>query len=329
MDRLNPCISLRKSLKQAQEICDLSNVLQQELGQKGFSNIEKGIKKREELYVKYKQEVRSLLGKFFGIPIKEGEFEFENSGRVVLNGDYISTDTDSSYFPSIFRKVNGKLHLAGSSIQELDYLEEVDTLVLSENPQLDSIARLKKVSGLLLLDQTPVSIMPELEVAGRISVKETEIEGFPSLRWVKGNFFAETARNLVDLSSLARVDGHLDLSFTSVSKLPKLTNVNSNLILTGVEDKRDLPELEYVGGSCFLSNLSMISAPSLRVIGSCLQLFGTEIESFRSIFKSLKTIGRNSLGYSVYTEQKEIKKEIELLQEQGMIELEGVVFTPK
>lgn len=73
---------------------------------------------------------------------------FETNGRVVID---MSLDCDGwglTYFPSVVRKLEGRVNLADNDIKNIDYLEEADNLYLRRNQHLTSMKSLRAV-GLL------------------------------------------------------------------------------------------------------------------------------------------------------------------------------------
>lgn len=167
----------------------------------------------------------------------------------------------------------GKLDVSGIEIQFAPKLEEIGELIMCWAKVVE-FARLRRVSGLMSLDNAHIGSLPCLKEIGALEMTDS-YANFSHLESIKGPIgvlrLAEFPRRVamldaagfdyrVTFPALRRVGGHLDLRqcVGSGSRFPALERVGGTLLL-GCEDDRtrghddptqpfDLPRLTEIGG---------------------------------------------------------------------------------
>lgn len=265
------------------------------------------LKQREVCFQKYKEYVMELLQQWDDDPRIIEKIEFEESGRVVLDGslDLSNNRSDKSYFPAVIRKINGRLILTrNTQIKQIDYLEEVGGSLTMTGSRLESFARLKKVGEVLNLENSIIESFPSLEAVGKqIYMRDTPLKRLPALKYVLSHFHAENSA-LENLDSLIKVSGVLGIDGCPIKSIPCLKKVytlkasnafnlenldsleevlNNGLQIGGTKIK-SLPRLRVVVGGFDASRLYCLeNCPSLKIVkGSC-DLEGTAVKDLSSL----------------------------------------------
>jgi hypothetical protein len=269
--------------------------------------------KKEFCWQTYQEKVVCLLTQWHGANSFIDAIEFEENGRVVIEGDLDLYEKRKKYFPSVIRKINGNFVAVGNNFQELDFIEEVGGLDCKGVGSLTSLQRLRIVKSSILLDRSGVENLSSLEqVNGEISIAET--------------------RSLLSLSSLNIVGGTCNFNDSNLQSLPNLEYVMGSLNIQRSKRIEEIPLLKKIGFSLRMSESSLKKCSSLHEIGVKLILSRTGIDDFSAAFPSLKLIGFNSLrsklGYTVELEGVnlvDLREQIEELIISGRLQVAGRV----
>lgn len=135
--------------------------------------ISKTAEAKNKLWSDYLEKAREMLGKSYLMLSMYGEdaIEFEDSGRVAINVEMLVLGVLPDYFPSIIRKVNGKIESnSATKVTSLDYLEEANEIVIRET-NISSLARLRNVDRFIFF-HTPITTLPMLEKAGMLRTSD-------------------------------------------------------------------------------------------------------------------------------------------------------------
>jgi hypothetical protein len=259
----NPCQQLKQLYqnfsKFNREKIDLDLLVEQGSIQELIS-LEDTVTQRVELYEIYKTEVKGLLREWYDNDEFIRNIQFEPGGRVVVDGDLI-VEFHQGVFPSVIRKVNGKLEIVRDGIKSIDHLEEVGgPLVLNGIKSIESMASLKEV--------------------GEISLIGTRITSFPKLHTVHGRFLAKSNEFLQELPDLEYVGGNFQIPQASqLETIPKLSVVKGDLTAAGASKLRGLPLLEVVDGKLDINDTDIKELPNLFIVGGHFQLWDSNLES--------------------------------------------------
>jgi hypothetical protein len=249
---------------------------------------------REQIMKDYQEKARQILREWHPGSEEEkddfiGKISFEDSGRVVIEGDLDLRDQSLDYFSSLVKTVEGDLDLTGNKFVQIDYLEEVGRWLSAENlNDLSSMRSLRKVGGALI-------------------IQGTRLTSLDSLEYVQDSIHASNVQSLASMKNLRLVGGSLYINNTSLSSLDNL---------------------EEVGGILYAANLqNLTSARSLKTINYSLFLTNTQIDDFLRAFPSLHKIGKDRDGVSIYLSigQEDLKQQIEELKEEGKLSYEGKI----
>jgi hypothetical protein len=294
MNKMNACEKLRDLY---QEIKD-SHHLEVDLdvfSMEALARIEKGISERYSFLQRYQAEVEKLLSDWAGEGLS-GRIEIDDEGRVKIEGNLNLRKHPLSYFPALIKSVSGELDLRGTSINRIDYLEEVGFLNVRQMHELFSLDSLKK-AGRIDLQETTVKELPKLEEVGKLDAAVSKLESLPALRKA----------------------GTLYLVWSEIREIPLLTSCYLNLDVSQCKNLQELPQLEFVGEKLTISNSGVESMPNLTEVGYGIDMTNVVFDHFSNTFPSLASIGHryggkhvgNVLFYSEPFFEKQIKHQVE------------------
>jgi hypothetical protein len=261
--------------------------------QKLRESLSQATQAREQLVKEYQQKARELLREWYPKPDVDDfmdKISFEDSGRVVIEGDLNLRYRSLDYFPSLIRIVTGALDLRSNNFTQIDYLEEVEgSLSVFKVLDLSSMKSLRKVGGYLDILGTSLTALDALEKVGR-------------------SLNAPNLKTLSSMRSLRKVGKWLAINGTSISSLPSLEEVEGYLDVYNLQ--KPLSSME-----------------KLKRIRFSLNLVNTPIDAadFSQVFASLKKVGEDLNGVSIYLskDQGGLRQQIEALKAQGRLSYDG------
>jgi hypothetical protein len=273
MNRHNPC-------QQLQRMFDLLpkndfSALSAEADLAGFQVF----KRRFDLFKQYQERVLHLLSEWSGLADFENQIEFEQNGRVVIQGDLSLTGRDVDYFPALIRKVEGKLTIDKTSIREVDYLEEVGALIISQTPEIKTMNNLVSVNGSLNLADSKIEVLPKLKwVRTDLYAQGLEtLKALPALKSVGSlNLKASGIESLPVLNFVKR--GDLKISKTSLTAIPRLFFVEGDFIAEDAPLLENLEELRRIEGSFKLYETAVEDLPKLLSVGGSFMVHGKSFQ---------------------------------------------------
>ncbi len=250
-------------------------------------------------------------------------FSSEYPGCTIIEGNvFIETDAYFSNLTNLeglsqIEEIQGDLVINDNpllfSLQGLHNLKRIGgnlKLWFNENiGNLQGIEDLQVIKGNLELRNTSISTisnLSNLDSLGGLQIVFnpliTNLEGFPAIDSLSGDFILQSTPELSDISALntiKKIEGDIYISesnLTNLEVLQDLSYVGGKLEIRGnpfLSSLADFTQLDSIGGSLIFSSNNLQSLDgldSLQSIGGDLIISYEEIEDFQS-FQNLKSLG--------------------------------------
>ena len=189
--------------------------------------------------------------------LKKAQKEFENSNKVMIDGDEYSVETTSL-------DLSGR-GLRSNDLSELQKLTELTSLKLNKN-KIDSIGFLKPLKNLVSLDLSKNNIENISALSNLTSLKTLHLDGN------KIESF-EPLYGLKNLTTLTISDIKI-----SKSQLKELKEALPNCIITSDEAENDVVEIK-LGGRTFKSDVKELDLSSREINDISVLVDCTELET--------------------------------------------------